>query len=110
MFKSFFTSIVGDDPPPPSRQTAPTSQNTKPAPRSQSQPGSGRSSPLSESGFPMFGRRMSSSSTHSVSEAGEPDLSHLSKEERAQIEAVIARARQIQDEGEQQIRSVCRRS
>ena len=42
-----------------------------------------------------------------MSPVGAPDLSHLSAEERAQIEAVIARARQMQDAGDQQIRYVC---
>ena len=53
------------------------------------------------------GRRGSSSSSHSLATPlDEPDLSHLSREERAQIEAVIARAREMQQEGGQRVRSV----
>ena len=82
---------------------------TPPPPRPPSQPVSGRSSPMSESGsFSFSGRRGSSSSSHSLAgpPLDEPDLSHLSKEERAQIEAVIARAREMQQEGDQQVRCV----
>ena len=101
MFKSFFNSIVGDD-------STPTKPPPPEAARPPSQPASGRSSPMSESGGSVaFGRRGSSSSCHSLATPlDQPDLSHLSSEERAQIEAVIARAQEMQREGDQRVRSV----
>ena len=48
----------------------------------------------------LFGRRKSTSSSTAASPAEPPevDLSHLSEEERAQIAAVIARAKEVQEE------------
>ena len=98
MFKNFLNAIVGGDEG-PSKPPEPV----KPP----SQPPSGRSTPLSETGSMLGGRRGSCSSLHSqISpvDACELDLSQLSKEEREQIEAVIARAREMQEEGEQRVR------
>ncbi|ELU17703.1 hypothetical protein CAPTEDRAFT_217843 [Capitella teleta] len=53
-------------------------------------------------------RRSSNSSSAQLSPVGPPDvdLSHLSSEERAQIAAVIARAKQVQEDEAQMVRDL----
>ena len=61
--------------------------------------------PLSEVAS-MCSRRLSSASLGQFDDPPEVDLSHLSREERAKIAAVMARARQAQDEEADRIRWV----
>ena len=60
--------------------------------------------PLSEVASSMCSRRLSSASLGQFDDPPEVDLSHLSREERAKIAAVMARARQAQDEEADRIR------
>lgn len=84
-----------------------------PAAAGPAKPGGAAKLPVSASapsgGFTLGGSRGGSRTTSAQStplEAPEVDLSHLSEEERAQIADVMARARELQDEDTQRIRSV----
>ena len=67
---------------------------------------SGGTTPMSDYMSVGTQRRRSSTSTIQLSpvEPPEPDLSHLSEEERAQIAAVIARAKEMQEEEGRRVR------